>query len=207
MSGVVLLNPLFVFSTKSSPRPSVLLAIQTSIKSLQTLSYCRLFGDLSIFYRYCHGRSSLEIRIIIPDPVKRIRTTRTSTHSHPFQVSLPNPRTVLYPINPRSFQEPVKHGTSYLLPLSLSRTTRLFLNLTLTNFILILSLLNLSFTSFAGEFGYRPFPNITLRPLIVVPPTPKFDKNYHPFPFINTLPIYFFWENCQPPLFNKPPYY
>ena len=27
---------------------------------------------------------------------------------------------------------------------------------------------------------------ITLRPLIVVPPlTPKFDKNYHPFPFIN----------------------
>ena len=27
----------------------------------------------------------------------------------------------------------------------------------------------------------------------------------HPFPFINTLSIYFFWENCQPPLFNKPP--
>ena len=29
----------------------------------------------------------------------------------------------------------------------------------------------------------------------------------HPFRFINTLPIYFFWENYQPPLFNEPPYY
>ena len=31
----------------------------------------------------------------------------------------------------------------------------------------------------------------TLRPLIAVPPyplSPKFNKNYHPFPFINTPP-------------------
>ena len=37
---------------------------------------------------------SQEIRDIIPVPLRRVRTTRSSTHSHPFQVSLPNPRTL-----------------------------------------------------------------------------------------------------------------
>ena len=31
---------------------------------------------------------------IIPVPLRRVRTTRSSTHSHPFQVSLPHPRTL-----------------------------------------------------------------------------------------------------------------
>ena len=63
-------------------------------KSLQPLSHRRLVGDLSIFYRYFHGYCSQEFREIIPVPLRRVRTTRSSTHSHPFQVSLPNPRTL-----------------------------------------------------------------------------------------------------------------
>ena len=63
-------------------------------KSLQPLSHRRLVGDLSIYYRYFNGHCSQEIRDIIPVPLRRVRTTRSSTHSHPFQVSLPNPRTL-----------------------------------------------------------------------------------------------------------------
>ena len=63
-------------------------------KSLQPLSHRRLVGDLSIYYRYFNGHCSQEIRDIIPVPLRRVRTTRSSAHSHPFQVSLPNPRTL-----------------------------------------------------------------------------------------------------------------
>ena len=65
-------------------------------KSLQLLSHRRLVGDLSISYKYFHGHCSQEIREIIPVPLRHVRTTRSSTHSHPFQVSLPNPRTLSY---------------------------------------------------------------------------------------------------------------
>ena len=37
---------------------------------------------------------SLEIKNIIPDPLKHARPSRSSTQSHPFQVILPNPRTL-----------------------------------------------------------------------------------------------------------------
>ena len=63
-------------------------------KSLQPLSHRRLVGDLSILYKYFHGHCSQEIREIIPVPLRRVRTTRTSTHSYPFQLSLPNSRTL-----------------------------------------------------------------------------------------------------------------
>ena len=62
--------------------------------SLQSLSHRRLVADLSISYSYFHGHCSQEIKNIIPDPVRRVRTTRSSTYSHPFQVTLPNPRTI-----------------------------------------------------------------------------------------------------------------
>ena len=61
-------------------------------KSLQPLSHRRLVGDLSIYYRYFNGHCSQEIREIIPVPLRHVRTTRSSTHSHPFQVSLPTSR-------------------------------------------------------------------------------------------------------------------
>ena len=59
--------------------------------SLQSLSHRCLVADLSIIYRYFHGHCSQEIKNIIPDPVRRVRTTRSSTYSHPFQVTLPIP--------------------------------------------------------------------------------------------------------------------
>ena len=45
-------------------------------------------------FSFYHCHCSQEIREIIPVNLRRIRTTRSSTHSHPFQVSLPNPRTL-----------------------------------------------------------------------------------------------------------------
>ena len=63
-------------------------------KSLQVLSPRRLVGGLSIFYRYLPGHCYHEIRDIIPIPLRRVRITRSSTHPRPFQVSLPNPRTL-----------------------------------------------------------------------------------------------------------------
>ena len=63
--------------------------IQPLSRRLQPLSHHRL-----VFYRCFHGHCSQEIRDIIPVPLRRGRTTRSSTHSHPFQVSLPNPRTL-----------------------------------------------------------------------------------------------------------------
>ena len=63
------------------------------IKSLQPLSHRRLVGNLSIFYRHFNGNCSQEFRDIIPVPLRRFRTTRSSTHSNLFQVSLPTSRT------------------------------------------------------------------------------------------------------------------
>ena len=63
-------------------------------KLLQPLSHRRLVGDLSIIYGYFNGHCSQEIRDIISVPLKRVRTIRSSTHSHPFQVSLPTSRTL-----------------------------------------------------------------------------------------------------------------
>ena len=40
------------------------------------------------------GIKDQEIKNIVPDPVKRVRTTGSSTYSHPFQVTLPSPRTL-----------------------------------------------------------------------------------------------------------------
>ena len=55
--------------------------------ALQSFSHRRLVADLSIFYRYFHGHCSQAIKNIIPDPVRHVRTTRSSTYSHPFQVT------------------------------------------------------------------------------------------------------------------------
>ena len=63
-------------------------------KSLQSLSHRRLVADLPIFYRFFHGNCSLEIKSFISDPLTHVRPTRSSTQSHPFQVSISNPRTL-----------------------------------------------------------------------------------------------------------------
>ena len=63
-------------------------------KSLQSLSHRRLVADLSIFYRYIHGHCSMEVKSIIPDPLKHVRPTKSSSQSHLFQVILSNLRTL-----------------------------------------------------------------------------------------------------------------
>ena len=83
-------------------------------QSLEPLSHLRLVGDLSIFYRYFHGHCSQEIRDIIPVPLRRVRTTKSSTHLHPFQVSLPISHSILQIII-HSVQERAIYGTSCLL--------------------------------------------------------------------------------------------
>ena len=50
--------------------------------------------SVELIIRYFHGRCSQEIRDIIQVPLRRVRTTRSSTHLHPFQVSLPTARTL-----------------------------------------------------------------------------------------------------------------
>ena len=108
----------------SAPKSTVFLT-KSSPKRLQPLSHRRLVGDISIFYRYFHRYCSQEIRDIIPVPLRRVRTTRSSTHSHSFQVSLPNPRTLSH--NHHSSQERAIYGTSCLL-LFMNPTTCLLRN-------------------------------------------------------------------------------
>ena len=102
-------------------------------KSLQSLSHRRLVADLSIFYRYFHGNCFLEIRKIIPNPVQHVRTTRSSTQSHPFQVMLPDPQTLArkHP----SFQELLNYRNPCLPMSSPNPTICLVSNLTSTNLI------------------------------------------------------------------------
>ena len=113
-------------------------------KSLQRLSHRRLVGDLSIFYRYFHGHCFQEIRDIIPVPLRHVRTTRSSTRSQPFQVSLPNPRTL-------SHKSPLEHaayGTSCLCLAFLNLRICHLSNPRSINLILSLSPLSLSLPSF-----------------------------------------------------------
>ena len=87
-------RPISVFLTKTQSKTIRLINNPNLTKSLQPLSRRRLVGYLSIFYRYFNGHCSQEIRDIIPVPLRRVRTTRSSTHLHPFQVSLPTSRTL-----------------------------------------------------------------------------------------------------------------
>ena len=100
MSVCQILNQLcFLWNILTGTSIVVLSKIQLSVfilcKHLKHRCCCRrLVGDLSIFYRYFHGHCSQKIRDIISVPLRRVRTTRSSTHSHPFQVSLPTTQTL-----------------------------------------------------------------------------------------------------------------
>ena len=94
MFWVVLPDLLYIFLTKSNPKPPVSSIIQIS-RNLSNLSHRRLDADLSIFYRFFHGHCSLEIKDIFPVPLRHARPSRrSSTQSHPFHVILSNPRTL-----------------------------------------------------------------------------------------------------------------
>ena len=91
-------------------------------KSLQPLSHRRLVGDLSIFYRYFHGHFlSKENREIIPVPLRRVRTTRSSSQSplSKFYCLIHE----LYPTNHHSSLEHAIYGMPCLLIAFLNLTT------------------------------------------------------------------------------------
>ena len=85
-----------MFATNCCPKPFVSSTIPNPTKPLQPLSCRLLVGDIAIFYRYFHGHCSQEIKEVIPVSLKDVRTSRRSTHSHPFQVSLPTSRTLFH---------------------------------------------------------------------------------------------------------------
>ncbi|KAG5898378.1 hypothetical protein JTB14_015809 [Gonioctena quinquepunctata] len=64
--------------------------------SLTCLEHRRKVSDLSLFYRYFHGRCSSEISTIVPALAVSSRLTRQVQSSHPFVVTLETCRTSLF---------------------------------------------------------------------------------------------------------------
>jgi hypothetical protein len=67
--------------------------------SLQSLSARRTVASLSLYYRYYNGHCSSELSSRMPPSLRRARTTRLSTQSHPFSVQLSDPRLNRYSLS------------------------------------------------------------------------------------------------------------
>ena len=95
VGGMVNNIPCFILTTVWNVRLNCLF-VQHDKKAhfRKAVTYRPRLADLSIFYCNFHGHWSQEIKNIIPDPVRRVRTTRSSTYLYSFQVTLPNPRTL-----------------------------------------------------------------------------------------------------------------
>ncbi len=65
-------------------------------RNLDGLEHRRSVGDLSLFYRYYHGKCSEELARMIPPRVAPTRRTRQTDGNHEFTVKLEAPRTSLY---------------------------------------------------------------------------------------------------------------
>ena len=65
-------------------------------KHLESLEHRRRVGDLSLFYRYFHGRCSSDLAQLIPPKAVHARNTRRTTTAHPYVVQLGTPRTSLF---------------------------------------------------------------------------------------------------------------
>ena len=65
-------------------RVKVLINDNRVSNSVDTLEHRRNVACVSLFYRYCNGRCSREIRALIPDNHIFLRSTRTSRRAHPF---------------------------------------------------------------------------------------------------------------------------
>ena len=128
----MLLNPL-CFLDKVQSKVIHLINNPNLTNSLQSLSHSHLVADLSICYWYFHGHYSQEIKNTIPDPLRHVWTTRSPTHSYPFQVLLHNPQTISHNL----FQEHLHYGAPYLLCPSLIPTICLLSYLTFIIFVSI----------------------------------------------------------------------
>ena len=116
-----------------------LLALQKKLIALFFLK-CSLFltpslyvGKLLVFPSRCLAPIPRDKGRIIPDPVRRVRTTRSSTHAHPFQVTLSNPRTLAHKLSfiPRTSQlwnslPPITFPESYNLSSFKSNINKLY---------------------------------------------------------------------------------
>ena len=110
-------NLFSVFLTESSLQAISLINNQT-LPILYSLSpIVVLLQIFPFFYRYFHGHCSQEIKNIIPDPLRRVRTTRSSTYSCPFQVTKPNTQTLAHKSSPipRTSRPPTTFPGSYNL--------------------------------------------------------------------------------------------
>ena len=65
-------------------------------KNLDSLEHRRQVGDLTLFYRYFHGKCSADLALLIPPRAANIRNTRRTTAAHPYVVKLSTPRTSLF---------------------------------------------------------------------------------------------------------------
>ena len=116
--------------------------------SLQSLFHHRLVADLSIFQPLFSRKLLLEIKNIIPDPVRRVRTTRSSIYHTLSKLHYLIHK--LYLTNHLSFLELLNCGTHCHPLLPLNPTICHLLNLTSTNLILSPSPLKLPhFLSFS----------------------------------------------------------
>ena len=124
-------------------------------RSPQLLSHHCLVADLSIFYICFHGHCSQAIRDIIPVPLRRVRTTRSSTHSHPFSVSQPTPKTLSH----KSSLIPRMCNLWKMLPSSSfpESCNLLFSNLKSINLPLSLSFLSHQYYSFVRTLHRPPW--------------------------------------------------
>ncbi|VEN38199.1 unnamed protein product [Callosobruchus maculatus] len=64
-------------------------------KDLHTQEHRKRVADLSLFYRFYHGRCSSELFQILTPKAVRMRNTREALRAHPYQVEVPTPRTSL----------------------------------------------------------------------------------------------------------------
>ncbi|VEN47725.1 unnamed protein product [Callosobruchus maculatus] len=64
-------------------------------KDLHSLEHRRRVAELSLFYRFYHGRCSNELSQIITPQAVRTRETREALRAHPYQVEVLTPRTSL----------------------------------------------------------------------------------------------------------------
>ena len=73
-----------------------LIGDQELTRNLESLEHRRTVGDLSLFYRYYHGKCSADIARLIPPKAIHTRNTRHTNTTHPYEVKLSTPRTTLF---------------------------------------------------------------------------------------------------------------
>ena len=64
--------------------------------SLPSLAHRRAVSSLALFYRYYHGRCSDELTAVVPKPKSFSRSTRSTSLTNPYVVSIPRCRTEVY---------------------------------------------------------------------------------------------------------------